>query len=256
MSGKKIKVALCLSGEPRSSMFCFPYIYESFINLGPEYEVNVYIHSKTNFRAFSLYQSNGWDSEFLSLNQLSNVLSEISLPPSLKESFNFYNNYTSQTNLVSHQIYMLEGIYKSFKLIPSENPPDIVIRCCFDIFTDSRIFIDNIIRNILNKKYDIFIPSKISPKKGLIRDSLEIELNDQLAIGNYKSMFYYSDMINNLNFLVNDTQEWKVECWLKSQLNYYKVKVNSYYIPFHLVRSTQVQLNRGGYSKDMVYLDS
>jgi hypothetical protein len=38
MTGKKIKIALCLSGEPRSSMFCFPYIYESFINLGPQYQ--------------------------------------------------------------------------------------------------------------------------------------------------------------------------------------------------------------------------
>jgi hypothetical protein len=43
MTGKPLKIALCLSGEPRSSMFCFPYIYESFINLGPQYEVDVYI---------------------------------------------------------------------------------------------------------------------------------------------------------------------------------------------------------------------
>ena len=44
MTGKP-KIALCLSGEPRSSMFCFPYIYESFLDLGFEYEVDVYIHS-------------------------------------------------------------------------------------------------------------------------------------------------------------------------------------------------------------------
>jgi hypothetical protein len=55
MTGKPLKIALCLSGEPRSSMFCFPYIYESFINLGPQYEVDVYIHSWKNFRALPLY---------------------------------------------------------------------------------------------------------------------------------------------------------------------------------------------------------
>ena len=44
MIGKKTKIALCLSGEPRSSMFCFPYIYESFIDLGDKYEIDIYIH--------------------------------------------------------------------------------------------------------------------------------------------------------------------------------------------------------------------
>ena len=55
MTGKKIKIALCLSGEPRSSMFCFPYIYETFLKPNDFFETDVYLYSFKGFRAVPLY---------------------------------------------------------------------------------------------------------------------------------------------------------------------------------------------------------
>ena len=37
------KIALCLSGKPTSSMFCFAYIYDAFLN--NNYNVDVFIHT-------------------------------------------------------------------------------------------------------------------------------------------------------------------------------------------------------------------
>ena len=68
-------------------------------------------------------------------------------------------------------------------------------------------------------------------------------------------MFHYSNLLNNLNFLLNDTKEWRAEAWLKSQLDYYKIKVSSYYMPFHLIRKVDIVSNRGPKTYDIKYLD-
>ena len=49
-----MKIALCLSGKPRSSMFCYPYIYDAFMN--NEHQVDVFIHSWNECRALDLYR--------------------------------------------------------------------------------------------------------------------------------------------------------------------------------------------------------
>ena len=255
MTGK-IKVALCLSGEPRSSMFCFPYIYESFIDLGPEYEVDVYIHTLKPYRAMLLYNARFYDFESFNYRSWAKYLNEkISLPEELKESLVFYDNYTSQTNFILNQIFMIDGIQKCFNLLPTQSPPDIVIRCRPDIITDSKIDIHNIIHDIIKGDYDIFIPSKPITGNRVIKERFYKEYNDQLAIGNYSSMFHYSNLLNNLNFLLNDTKEWRAEAWLKSQLDYYKIKVSSYYMPFHLIRKVDIVSNRGPKTYDIKYLD-
>ena len=41
MTGKKIKIALCLSGEPRWATIGFPYIYETFLLPNNNFEVDV-----------------------------------------------------------------------------------------------------------------------------------------------------------------------------------------------------------------------
>jgi len=255
MNGK-IKIALCLSGEPRSSMFCFPYIYESFINLGPEYEVDVYIHTLKPYRAMLLYNAKVYNFEPFNYFSWAKYLNEkLSLPKELKESLDFYNNYTSQTNFILNQLLMVDGIQKSFNLLPTHSPPDIVIRCRPDIFTDSKIDIGNIIHDIIKGDYDIFIHSKPINSNKVIKERFYKEYSDQFAIGNYSSMAYYSNMFNNLNFLLNDTKEWRAEAWLKSQLDYYKIKVNSYYIPFNLIRRVNIASNRGPKHHDISYLD-
>jgi len=49
-----LKIALCISGKARSSMFCFPYIYDAFMN--NIYNVDVFIHTWNECRVIDLYR--------------------------------------------------------------------------------------------------------------------------------------------------------------------------------------------------------
>jgi hypothetical protein len=255
MSGKKIKVALCLSGEPRNSMFCFPYIYESFINLGPEYEVDVYIHTRKTFRAFTLYNCTRYMLDHTTPYDILKSFHNISLPENLKTSKDFYLGFTTNSDFITNQLLMLDGIHKSFQLSFLDNKHyNIYIRCRPDMFTNYKIEINPIIKDLLNGKYDIFIPSKnFNPNSPAFYETLD-QYNDQFAIGNFKGIEVYSNTLNNLEFLLNQTEEWKAENWLKAQLDYNNIKVKNMYLPIHLSREVKVQSNRGQHIFDMQYL--
>ena len=132
MTGKKIKVALCLSGEPRSSMFCFPYIFESFINLGSQYEVDVYIHSWKGFRALSLYKpknfqiDNSIDEDKYFRNYVNTLTSQLQPSKLLLEYLKANKAYTTNSSSLKNTILMFTSIQKSFNLI--RDPYDIYIR--------------------------------------------------------------------------------------------------------------------------------
>ena len=255
MSGK-IKIALCLSGEPRSSMFCFPYIYESFINIGPEYEVDVYMHSRKNVRALRCYHPQDFAIDSSPTLPFIEYINSLKLPPLLEQEKNYYKNITSVNDNILHQFLMVDGIHKSFTLSKKNDKIyDIYIRCRFDIFTDFFIDIQPIIRDILDKKYDMFIPTKDFYNINDINNSKN-EYNDQFAIGNYKSTESYSNIINNLEYLLNATFSFKAERWLKSQLDQSSIKVFESIFPIHLARSLYIKSNRGiPGSLDVMFFD-
>ena len=246
MSGK-IKVALCLSGEPRSSMFCFPYIYESFVNLGPEYEVDVYIHSWKNFRAFPLYNPKQSRIDYLGgiggnvsyINQRFNhvlpVISEV-----FKNEFNVSNEFTEQTNFFLNSFLMLSSIQNCFSLIKESY--DVYIRCRYDLIFNNKFKIYQIIEDILGKKYDIFIPKKA---KEFTNHKKNNELNDQLAIGNFKAINSYSNIESNLKDIIINTRQWAPEIWLRTQLEMDNIKINEYFVDHSLVRFSHPHLNFG-----------
>ena len=257
MIGNKPKIALCLSGEPRNSMFCFPYIYESLINLGPDYEVDIYIHTRRNFRAFFLYKWKKYILDHTTSHDLLKDFHKISLPENLRSSKEFYLGYTSNSDFISNQLLMLDGIHKSFQLSLTDNTPyDIYIRCRPDIFTSSKIEINSIIKELLNDEYDIFIPSKnLDPKSFPLNQNIQ-EYNDQFAISNFKGAKVYSNTFNNLEFLLNQTKEWKAESWLKTQLDVNNIRVKNMFLPIYLSREVKIRSNRGNGNFDMHYLSS
>ena len=117
MTGKKIKVALCLSGEPRNSMFSFPYIYESLVKLGHMYEVDIYIHSWKDFRALPLYNPKKYSIDWVEGGEL------------LKEKFLYLRSLTnhSKTQKLLDQLYEF-----SFNSTPLKN--SFLIFECYHIF--------------------------------------------------------------------------------------------------------------------------
>ena len=243
MTGKKIRIALCLSGEPRSSMFCFPYIYESFINLGPQYEVDTYSHSWKNYRALPLYNPKKVYVQYLEdstsylnyeFNHVTPLINEL-----FKNEYNLNNSFTERINIFQNTLLMVSSIQNCFNLI--EESYDIYIRCRYDLIFNSKFEIYNIINDILSQKYDMFTPQKSSQRFNMFWKNFE--LNDQLAIGNFKSMKSYSSIKSNITNLLKLTQKWSPESWLRKQLEIDKIKLNEYFVDYSLVRQSKATLN-------------
>jgi hypothetical protein len=242
MTGKK-RIALCLSGEARNSMFCFPYIYESFINLGPKYEVDVYIHTWKGFRALPLYNPTAVEKQTINEEDLFQqflepffykINSEL-----LQNRINEGQDYTPYSNTIKNMFLMFYSIKKCFDLIPlySSTPYDFYIRSRSDIFFKSPLNIKNILLDIEAKMYDMFIPYEFD---NIIKSD---QYCDQIAISNYKSMEIYSNIVNNLDIPVNKKQIFNSQTLLKSWLDDNDIKVNQTYADFKIVRHSEVITN-------------
>jgi hypothetical protein len=231
MTGRKIKIALCLSGEPRSSMFCFPYIYESFINLGPQYEVDVYIHSWKNFRALPLYNSKSFKIEY---DEPQKIISQI---------HQNYPQWLANLRTVHNHALMWSSIKSAFDMA-GENY-NIYIRCRLDLIIDSKFLLDNHILNLLNNKYDLYIP----------HNNLDIEYDegysDQIFIGNLKAKTqlskYYNDlMINPKGFLqkYSNIKFFQPEFIFKNYIDDHNILISSSPLSnYRLVRNSNVRVN-------------
>jgi hypothetical protein len=239
MIGKKIKVALCLSGEPRSSMVSFPYIYETFLRPNPIYETDVYIYSRSGFRALELYNPTNYiidrsSGENYFLHYLSNTLPNFS-----QEVSNFVNsslsNISHYSNNVKNSVLMFDNIKNCFNLI--QEPYDVYIRIRYDIYFKSKYFLEHTLFDILNGKYDMFIPQQYPNR------IVPNEYNDQIAIGNYKSMNLYSDIINQIPNLIKKTKSFNTQIWLKQWLDDNNIKINESHIDYRLIRQCNIITN-------------
>ena len=87
----------------------------------------------------------------------------------------------------------------------------------------------------------MFIPLRYAYK------SIHSNYNDQLSIGNYSSMNIYANLINNLNTLVNNTDEWNPEVWLKYWLDLNKVNISQHFVDYTLIRQSSLITNEEYY---------
>ena len=240
MTGKKIKIALCLSGEPRSSMFCFPYLYESFLSQNPLYETDVYFHSFKGFRSAPLFNSK---SSIIS-NEDETELFKSWVNPLNQFDEGLHNKLENSTDIlnvhstpVKNLFLMFYGISKTINLIKNPEEYQVFIRCRFDIFFESKFFIDSIIQNIVQNKYDIFLPKSgigIYPYTNLKG------FNDQIAIMNSKATLSYAQISSNLTNLINKTQSFKGEEILLHQFQKDKIIVNEGDIDMRLIRRSYI----------------
>lgn len=209
-----MKIALCISGKPRSSMFCYPYIYDAFMN--NEHQVDVFIHSWDECRVLDLYKP-----KKLEMNSDSDVLNM--LLPMLD-----LNGIKIEGN-VQHNILMYYSIKACFDLIDDEY--DIIIRARFDLLLQPKFDIESILTDLKNKKYDIYIPNEEFNMGGY---------NDQLAIGTYDIMKIYSDTFFNLNKFAHELGRWHPETFLGKQLKDNGINVYQTHWDYRLVRNVNV----------------
>jgi len=242
MTGKK-RIALCLSGEARNSMFCFPYIYESFINLGDKFEVDVYIHTWKGFRARDLYNPVVSVKEIINEHKLfrdfkKGFVSKLE-HNLLKQQMNEGGYYTTYSNTIKNMFMMFYSVKKCFDLTldNSKEPYDFYIRSRFDVFFKSPFYIENILLDIEQNKYDMFIPYEFPDKRN------DYQYCDQISIGNYKSMETYSNIINNLDLAANSKQHFNSQILLKFWLDYNQIKTNQFHVDWRIARHSEVITN-------------
>ena len=210
-----MKIALCISGEPRSSMFCYPYLYDAFMN--NEHQVDVFVHTWKECRALDLYKP-----KKLEINSFPEALNMIL--PTLN-----LNDVQIEGN-VKTNVLMFCSIKKSFDLIDSEY--DIVIRTRFDLLLQPKFDIESVLTDLQNKKYDIYIPN------------VEFNLggyNDQVAIGTYDAMKVYSDTFFNLNKFAQELKRWHPETFLGKQLDDNNIRVHQTDWDYRIVRKVDVE---------------
>jgi hypothetical protein len=242
MTGKKMRIALCLSGEPRSSMFSFPYIYEAFLKDNQLYDIDVYCHSWKGFRALDLYKPKNYKIE--NINEHLFVESALktltTFPTEISTLKDISDNFTPNTSLFKNSILMYSSIKKCFNLV--QEPYDVYIRCRYDVFFRNKFWLFPILNDIGHKKYDMFIPLRFAYR------STPLNYNDQIAIGNYFSMKVYTNLIDNLQTIVNNTNVWDPEMWLRYWLDTNKIKINQHFVDYTLVRQSSLVTNEESYT--------
>jgi len=232
-----IKIALCISGEGRSSMFCFPYIYEHFINLGPRIKVDTYIHSWKGYRAIKLYNPKGFE---IQANYHSTFLKQ-----HIADKMGVTN--PTQFNTIRNLVSMAYSIERCFKIV--KTPYDIYIRIRPDLIFPYKFNSREIIEEFMKDSYDAYIPKPTRQKY-----SLQNGFNDQLAILNYKGMIQYSKILDIVTNFYDPNIGNFGEGYLKTTLDQGEIKVK------HLgnignnvlVRNSEVVVNT---PKSFVYLD-
>ena len=240
----KIKVALCLSGEPRNSMFCFPYIYESLINLGPLYEVDVYIHSWKEFRALPLYKPKEFKINWINeedfyktiLIQLKNNTNQNS--PNVNLELDYILQNTLNVGTLKNSLLMYSSMQKCFELI--KKPYDAYIRGRFDLYFPNILTIQNLIEEVKNKKSDIIL-SEIrvyNEHNGYLRTLFD----DKFAICNLEGAKHYFNIYNDIFNIIPKANMLNPHVFLKNYLDKSKLNINSLSFGFNydLIRSTRI----------------
>lgn len=230
----KKRVAVCLSGEPRNSMFCFPYIWESLIKLGPSYKVDVYIHSWKHFRALGLYEPKDFLIQPINgemfMKERYFTLKKLPNRPNTQKLLDELSKHTFNSSPFKNYLLMYLSMQQCFNLI--KIPYDIYIRGRFDFYTSYPHYFERELENIQENKYDIFLPHLIMNNTRMF--------SDQLAICNLKAAKYYFNMFPNINDLIEQTNSLNTHHWLEEYLTKSNLNIKSSMCPeLDLVRSSK-----------------
>jgi len=228
-----MKIALCLSGEPRSTMASFPYIYESFLQPNPGYEVDVYVHSWKGFRALELYNPKRYlissiDTHSYFINFLNNLhLSSKEIIQNLSS----HHSLTHNIHPLKNVFLMYSSIQECFSLINEKY--DLYVRCRLDLLLENKILFSNIL-SLFNSGVDIVTSYKLNPSIN------KVQIDDQLAICNYKGFEVYSNTLLNLESLISQSHSLSPESILETHLNNNNIKIYNYQFNHHLIKSSNI----------------
>jgi hypothetical protein len=216
MSGKKIKIALCLSGDPRNDTYLFPYIYKHFLS-NPTFEVDIYIHTWKNFESLDLYKPKKCLIEYNQEYKIcENILSQI---PNLNKVklLDAHNG--------NNTILMFYSFNKCFNLIKEKY--DLYIKLRFDSYIPLSTNLSPFIKDVLENTYDIFIPKGDNESKHWEYLGVLKGYNDRIAIGNYKAFQAYSNTFFQFPKIVSELSQWFSHEILFHSLNSSNLKIHT-----------------------------
>ena len=217
---KDIKIALCLSGKTTSSMFCYPYIYDAFLN--NNYNVDVFVHTWNNSRVLDLYKPVKCEIEQYSTKELiSHLFKQLILPENLQIQ-----------GKIDNVLLEYYGNSRVFSLV--DDTYDIVIRSRFDIIIQDKINFAEIVEDLISDKYDIFCPDEVFNFEGY---------QNRILVGKRQAMKSAMNLLENVNILANESGKWHPETFLKKQLDKEAIKVYQRDINHRIVRSSSVVTN-------------
>jgi hypothetical protein len=202
-----MKLALCLSGQPRSYFSAYEYIKKNLLDL---HEVDVFVHywKSTN----DLVNIKIWEE----INQL------------------YEPQYCVFDRTLSRDI-------NSDMIVPNaSHPASFCTSMFFSIFQANNFRIRNeLTKNIkydyvIRSRFDLALNTEIpfeSLKKGVVYVSRDTDgpnplLNDQFAVSDPETMNYYASTFLNLRKHYNDGVPLCGHSMLEANLNLYNVKVN------------------------------
>ena len=218
MTGNKIKIALCFSGEPRNDIYTFPFIYNNFLN-NDKFKVDTYMHSWKDIKSLDLYKPKKCLIEYNEGKVVEDFYNDISVKDlELLDNFNWKNS-----------ILMFNSLYKCFNLI--ENKYDIYIRIRFDYLPKLSTNYFPYIQDIINKKYDMFIPKGNIESVQWHVKKIKEGYNDRFAISNYKGMISYCNTFLKLKQILKENPKVFSHYLLYKSLELDNIKINNY--PFH-----------------------
>ena len=200
-------------------MFCFPYIYDAFLN--NDYKVDVFIHTWDEYRVLDLYRP----------KQILIERNEIEILEHLFAQLRLFDTMAIEGR-IDNVLRMYYSLKRSFDII--DEPYDYVIRSRFDVIIQDKFNLEPIITELEEDKYDIFIPDEVFNFGGY---------QDRIAIGKFEAMKVYCDTILNINNIANSINRWHPETFLKCQLDSQQIRVMQRDINHRLVRSSSVVTN-------------
>ena len=218
-----MRIALCLTGQPKHSMFCFPYVYDAFIN--NSHTVDVFIYSWNDFRASSLYKPKRFqiENEVESEIYIENKFNLKEKSPLTKTELNIFKMF-----------FCIKGC---FDLVDSQDY-DVIIRSRLDLIFSEKINLDVLLKSFFDSHCDLYIPRHKF-------NTCSSGVFDQLAFGTYDSMKKYSNFFEELGrfFDLNPTFR-RTEDMLCSYLReQHLVITETPYIDFKLTRGVKAEFN-------------
>jgi hypothetical protein len=183
-----MRVAICLSGQPRNSELCHPFIMDNIVNCNKEHDFDFFIHTWEGSDGSSSWESSIDGNKSNIIDLYKPKLFEIEQQKEFSDYIGGYPSILGEFNQIKRVKSMFYSILKCNKLkskFESDNnfKYDCVIRLRFDFQIETPLILDMDL-NMLSVKNE--------------KSHDEWAINDHIAISNSKNMDTYSDLYNNI----------------------------------------------------------